>query len=118
MIVTGVLAATAEVVIVNVPVNPLGATVVVAGTLATEGLLLESETTAPLVAATLITTVPAAEVPPDTDDGLTSRVDSEAGGGGVSGVKLRTEDHAPATPAELTPRTRQKCVVVARSLVA
>ena len=28
-------------------------------------------------------------------------------------MKLRTTDHAPATPAELTPRTRQKCVVVA-----
>ena len=118
MIVTEVFEATADVVTVNVPVKPLGATVVVAGTLATDGLLLESETTAPLVAATVMTTVPAAEVPPSTDDGLMSRVESEAGGGGVSGVKLRTDDHAPATPAELTPRTRQKCVVVARSLVA
>ena len=100
------------------PVKPLGATVVVAGTLATAGLLLDSDTTAPLVAATLMTTVPAAAVPPSTEDGLTSIVDSDAGGGAGWGVKLRTADHAPATPAEFTPRTRQKWVVVARSLVA
>ena len=31
-------------------------------------------------------------------------------------MKLRTADHAPATPAEFTPRTRQKCGVVARPL--
>ena len=117
MIVTEVLAATADVVTVKLPVNPFGGTVVVAGTLATDGLLLESETTAPLVAATLITTVPAADVPPSTDAGLTSSVDRAAGGGGVCGVKLRTADQAPTAPAEFTPRTRQKWVVVARSLV-
>ena len=44
----------------KVPVKPLGSTVVVAGTLATAGLLLVSETTvAPSVAPTLMTTVPA-----------------------------------------------------------
>ncbi len=106
--VTDEVAATGEVVMVNTPVNPLGATVVVAGTLATAGLLLDSETTAPFVAPTLMTTVPAAAVPPSTDDGLTSIVDSDAAGGAVWGVKLRTADHAPAVPAELTPRTLQK----------
>ena len=31
------------------------------------------------------------------------------GGGAPWGVKLRTDDHAPAVPAELTPRTRHQC---------
>ena len=108
VIVTVVLAATADVEMVNVPVKPFCATVVVAGTLATAGLLLESEITAPLVAEVSITTVPEDAFPPMTDDGLTSIVDSCAGGGAVCGVKLRTADHGPVTPAELTPRTRQK----------
>jgi hypothetical protein len=42
---------------------------------------------------------------------------SVAGGGGAWGVKLRTAHQGPAVPAELTPRTRQKCVTVARSVV-
>ena len=108
VIVTEVLAATADVVIVNDPVNPFCATVVVAGTLATAGLLLDSEMTAPSVADVSITTVPDDALPPTTDDGLTSIVDSREGGGAVWGVKLRTADQGPATPAELTPRTRQK----------
>jgi hypothetical protein len=32
------------------------------------------------------------------------------------GVKLRTLDHAPAVPAELTPRTRHQCCTVASEL--
>lgn len=37
------------------------------------------------------------------------------GGGGVPcGVKLRTDDHAPAVPAELMPRTRHQCCRAAR----
>ena len=59
MITTAVVAATAEVVIVNVPVKPVDGTVTVAGTEATAGLLLDSETTAPPSGApTLRTTVP------------------------------------------------------------
>ena len=54
--------------------------------------------------------------PPTTDDGLVSIVESVAGGGGAWGVKLRTADHGPGTPAAFTPRTRQKCTVVARPL--
>lgn len=93
---------------VNVPVKPFGATVVVAGTLATAGLLLESEITAPSVAEVSITTVPDDASPPMTDDGLRSIVESCDGGGAVCGMKLRTADHGPTVPAELTPRTRQK----------
>ena len=108
VIVTVVLVATADVVTANDPVNPFCATVVVAGTLATAGLLLESEMTAPLVADVSITTVPDDVLPPTIDDGLRSMVDSREGGGAVWAVKLRTDDHGPTTPAELTPRTRQK----------
>jgi hypothetical protein len=113
VIVTSVLAATADVETTNVPVKPFGATVVVAGTLATAGLLLDREITPPSVAATSVTAVPLDPSPPTTVEGLRPRVESCAGGGAACGVKLRTADHAPATPAELTPRTRQKFVVVA-----
>ena len=109
--VTVVLVATGDVVIVNEPVKPVA--VVVAGTLATDGLLLVSEITAASVTKALITTVPLDALPPTTVDGLTSRLDNSGGGGDVCGVKLRTVDQAPGVPAELTPRTRQKCVVVA-----
>ena len=98
--------------------SPAG-TVVVAGTVATDGLLLESEISAPPSGApTLSTTVALDPTPPATLDGLVDIVDSSAGGGAACGVKLRTTDHAPGVPAEFTPRTRQKCVVVARLLVA
>ena len=40
------------------------------------------------------------------------------GAGGACGAKLRVTDQAPGTPAELTPRTRQKWVVVASPEVA
>ena len=111
VIVTGVVAATAEVLTTKLPVNPLAATVVVAGTLATAGLLLDSEITAPSAADVDITTVPLDALPPTTVAGLRSIVDSCEGGGAACGVKLRTADHGPATPAEFTPRTRQKWVV-------
>src|SRR5437762_2957318 len=111
--------ATADVTIVNPPVKLFAGTVTVGGTLATDGSLLDSETTAPPSGApTLRTIVPVEALPPTTVDGLMSRVESVAGGGGAPGVKLRTADHAPAVPALFTPRTRQKCVTVASPLVA
>jgi hypothetical protein len=55
-------------------------TVTLAGTLATEGLLLERETTAPpLGAGPLNVTVPVDELPPVTLDGL--RLSEESAGG-------------------------------------
>ena len=113
VIVTVVLAATADVVIVKVPVKPPVGTVTLAGTLATAVLLLESETTVVSGAATLTITVPLEASPPATVDGLTSRFVSAVGGGAACGVKLRAADQAPGVPAVLTPRTRQNCVVVA-----
>ena len=119
VIVTVVFAETVDVMIVNVPVKPVAGTVTLAGTPATTGLLLESETTAPPSGApTLRTTVPDEASPPATVDGFADTSVSVAGGGGACGVKLRTADQAPAVPAELTPRTRQKCATVARSVVA
>jgi hypothetical protein len=112
------LAETGEVVTVKSPVKPVDGTVVVAGTVATAGLLLESDTTAPLAGAGVLrTTVPKEASPPTTVDGLMFIVDSVAAGGGAWGVKLRTADQGPAVPAEFTPRTRQKCVAVERSVV-
>jgi hypothetical protein len=118
VIVTAVVAETADVVIVNVPVNPPTGTVTLAGTAATAGLLLESAMTVVSGAAVLTITVPLDASPPATVGGLMSRFVTDVGGGGACGVKLRVADHAPGTPAELTPRTRQNCVVVARPPVA
>ena len=118
VIMTVVEAATAEVEMTNVPVNEFAGTVVVAGTLATPGLLLDSETTVSVAGPADITMVPLEPSPPTTVVGLTSTLVSTAGGGGACAVKLRTADHAPADPAELTPRTRQKWVPAARPVVA
>src|SRR5436189_172197 len=96
-----------------------GNTVTAEGTLATTGLLLDSAISAPPNGApTLNTTVPLEASPPTTVEGFVENVDSVASGGAASGVKVRTTDHGPATPSVLTPRTRQKCCVVARPVVA
>lgn len=119
MIVTNVLTCTAAVVIVTVAVKPFAGTVADGGTLATDGLLLENAISAPPSGAPVLkTTVLVDEFPPTTEEGLVSMVDRVAGGGAVSGVKLRTVDHGPATPLTFTPRTRQKCVTVASPVVA
>ena len=54
------------------PVKLLAGTVVVAGTLATAGLLLDSEIAAPLAARDDITIVPLDALPPTTVAGFTS----------------------------------------------
>ena len=65
------LLATGLVVTVKVAVVALAATVTLAGTCAAAVLLLKRFTTAPAAGAgPLIVTVPVAEVPPTTDDGL------------------------------------------------
>jgi hypothetical protein len=62
-------------VIVNVAVVDPAGTVTVAGTVATDVLLDESDTTAPLpVAAWASVIVPVDDVPPMTDVGLAARV--------------------------------------------
>src|SRR5262249_62380968 len=93
-------AATDDVVMLKLPVNDMGGTVTLAGTLATVGSLLDSDTTAPGSGpGTLRTMVPIEPLPPTTDAGLRFIVESVAGGGGACGVKVRTADHGPAVPA-------------------
>src|SRR3954469_21339683 len=92
--VTFVATVTGDVVIVKSAVKLFAGAVAVAGTLASDGLLLTSEITAPPSGA------------------------RAAGGGAGCGEKLRTAENAPGTPAVLIPRTRQKWVVVARPVVA
>jgi hypothetical protein len=118
VITTEVDAATAEVETMNPPVKLLAGTVAVAGTLATAGLLLDSETAASVAGPDDMTIVPLEALPPTTVDGFTSSEPSPAGGGGSWAVKLRAAENGPATPAELTPRTRQKCVPAVSPVVA
>jgi hypothetical protein len=110
VILTGVEEVTAEVVIGNVAVVAPAGTVTPAGTVAVP-LLLDSATAKPPAgAADVSLTVPVALLPPVTLDGLTANVDREAGAdGGDCGVKRRTVEKGPETPAVLMPRTRQKC---------
>lgn len=118
MIVTVVLAVTGAVAIGNVAVKLIDGASTVAGTLATAGLLLDSEMRAPPSGAGVLkTTVPLDPFPPTTVDGFVENVDNVGGGGACCGVKVHVADHAPGVPAEFTPRTRQKCGVAARSLV-
>ena len=79
-IVTDLLRDTVRVLIVKVAlVAPLG-TVTFTGTLATEVLLLDKDTTAPPEGAgPLSVTVPVEGLPPRTLDGLRERDDSEGG---------------------------------------
>jgi len=104
---TEVFAATAKVVTVKLTlVDPAG-TVMLDGTVAIAVLSLVNETTAPpLGAALLRLTVPCEVLPPTTFVGLSAREDRTGAAGAAWGVKVRVEDQEPATPMELTPRTR------------
>ena len=104
--VTGVDSPTLAVVTLNVvPLAPAG-TVTVEGA-AAAAPLLESDTTAPPAgAADVSATVPVDVAPPITLDGLTLIDDSDAGADAACGVKRRTDENGPNTPAELRPRTR------------
>jgi hypothetical protein len=109
--VTAVEVVTDFVVTVKFAVVAPAATVTLAGTVAADALLLASVTVAPPEGAALVkVTVPCEEFPPTTVAGLSASAESvgAVGGGGAvdCGVNLRTVDHAPATPDELTPRTR------------
>lgn len=109
VIVTAVDAATAVVATAKVALVAPCATVTVAGTVAAVLLRLSVTTNPPEGAAAVKVTVPCDVVPPTTDAGLTDTAESEAAGGAPCGVKRRTEDHAPAVPAELMARTRHQC---------
>jgi hypothetical protein len=101
---------TALVVIENVALVAPAATVTLAGTPASAALLLVSVTTAPPDGAVALrVAVPCDPAPPTTEDGLSVITESAGVTGVTGGVKLRTLDHAPAVPAEFTPRTRHQC---------
>ena len=104
---TEVFAPTDTVETVKFAVVVPAATVTLAGTVATLVFALESDTTAPPLGAPLLSvTVPCDVLPPTTLVGFTATDDRLAAGGADCGVKVRVEDHEPATPVEFTPRTR------------
>lgn len=89
-------------------------TVTLAGTLATDVLLVESVTSAPPVGAAFVSvTVPCEELPPLMFDGLSVSVESAAvppvcGAEPFLISNARTTDHAPFVPPALRPRTRHQ----------
>jgi hypothetical protein len=110
LIVRDVDAVTDAVLTVNVALKAPAGTVTLAGTVAALVLLLDSVTTAPPEGAALVRlAVPCDVLPPATLAGLSAIPASDAAWAKAPGVKRRTEDHAPAVPAALTPRTRHQC---------
>ena len=114
-------AVTAFVVIGKVAVVAPAATVTLAGTVAAAVLELLRLTTAPPAGAPAVrVTVPCDEFPPTTEVGDTLTVDKLATGGGgaaARAVKRRMDENDPATPAELTARTRQKSCWAGRPVI-
>jgi hypothetical protein len=111
---TLVFAVTLEVVTAKFALDAPAATVTLAGTETTDAFALLKLTNAPPLGAPLVNViVPCAVLPPTTEVGLTLTVESvaAAGGGGVEvpcAVNRREAENGPATPAELSARTRQK----------
>jgi hypothetical protein len=110
VIVTVLEAETAAVVTANVALVLPAGTVTLAGRPASPTGVTPRETAAPPVgAAADSVTVPWTEPPPATVVGVTTSDASVGAGATARGVKRRTEDQGPSTPAALTDRTRQKC---------
>ena len=104
---TEVFAVTETVLTVKLAVVAPAATVTLLGTVATAGVPLDRATTAPPLGAALVSvTVPCDGLPPTTFVGFIVSEERLGAAGAACGVNVRVEDHAPATPAELTPRTR------------
>jgi len=108
---------TLAVAIANVALVPPAATVTLAGTVATVLELWRLTTAPPAGAVDVSVTVPCDQLPPTTELGARLTADKlAAGGGGVAarGVTRRELENAPAVPAELMPRTRQKSCCAGR----
>jgi len=109
LIVTDVDDVTEVVLTVNVALKAPAGTVTLAGTVAALVLLLDSVTTAPPEGAALVRlAVPCDVLPPTTLAGLSAIPASEGVWLKAPAVRRRTEDQAPAVPAELMPRTRHQ----------
>ncbi len=103
VIVAGVDVVTALVGIAKVALVAPCATDTLADTVAT-ALLLDTDTANPPAgAADVRVIVPCEDVPPTTLVGLSAIAESVGADAAPCGVKRRTEDHAPAVPAELMP---------------
>ena len=103
VIVTGVDVATTLVPIANVAVVAPCATVTFTGTVATDVLLLESDTANPPDGAAAVSvTVPCDPFPPATDVGLTDTSESAAGGGTVVTGNVAVRVTAPALAVIVT----------------
>src|SRR5687767_7272642 len=110
VIVADVDAVTDDVLTTNVALKAPAGTVTLVGTVAALVLLLDSVTTAPPDGAALVRlAVPCEVLPPTTLAGLSAMPASDGAWVKAPGVKRRTEDQAPAVPAELRPRTRHQC---------
>ena len=100
-------APTALVVTLKLALLAPAATVTLAGTPATAGLLLERVTTAPPEGAAAVkVAVPVEELGPTTLVGFTDMADKLAAAGAACGVKRRAAENGPNTPAEFCARTR------------
>ena len=107
MSVTLLFAPTALVLMLKLALLAPAATVTLAGTLATVGLLLESVTIAPPAGAAAVRlTVPVAAFGPTTLLGLTDTADKLAAAVSARGVKRRVDENGPNTPAAFRARTR------------
>src|SRR3954468_9133490 len=104
--VTFVATVTGDVVILKSAVKLFAGAVAVAGTLASDGLLLTSEITAPPSGAPVLrTAVPLEGVPPCTGFGFASMLASAAGGGRRRGGELAAaRSCAPPRTAPARPR--------------
>jgi hypothetical protein len=108
------------VVTVNVVLALPPGTVTLPGTVATERLLLDSDTTAPPAGAgPLSVTVPVEGFPPTTEDGLKDREASTTGGGSTGGSTVRGEDWVtpPYTAEMVTAVELGTAVVVTGNVV-
>jgi hypothetical protein len=107
VIVTGVLAATDDVVAANVALVAPAAMVMLAVTVATAVLLLESDTSAPPLGAVVVSVaVPVDPFPPTTVEGFTDTADKAGEVTAACGVKRRVDENGPKTPAAFRARTR------------
>jgi hypothetical protein len=97
---------------VNAPLVAPAAIVTLAGTVAALVLLLDNVTTAPPdgAAAESVAVPCAFALPPVTLVGEIDNVESVGADAALWTVKLRVDDHAPAVPALLRPRTRHQYV--------